>query len=289
MPRPCGRLDEHDTISDGRPVLTLSESYDTSAGRVAAGRFGTGAPLVLAHGWPWSSQCWHRVAPILAESWELHVYDMPGFGRSQKDGPRRPSLDVQGEVFAEMLETWGLDRPAVVAHDFGGAVSLRAHLLHGRDYARLVLMNVVAMRPWGSAFFAHVGAHIDAFVGLPPHIHAALADAYIRSALASGLAEDDIEMLKAPWLDAEGQSAFYAQFALADERFTAEVEPLYGEVRCPASVLWGEDDPWIPIARGQALAERMGVRLTPLPGLGHLPQLEAPATVAHHLSAALGG
>lgn len=31
---------------------TLDETYETAAGRVAAGRIGEGPDLVLAHGWP---------------------------------------------------------------------------------------------------------------------------------------------------------------------------------------------------------------------------------------------
>ncbi|WP_172293992.1 alpha/beta fold hydrolase [Pseudoruegeria sp. HB172150] len=268
-------------------MWSLDTTYDTSAGQVRAGSAGDGPPLVLAHGWPWSSYTWHRVIPALAGEFRLYYYDMPGFGRSQMDTARPASLDTQGEVMAEMLEHWGLTAPRLVAHDFGGAVSLRAHLLHGQEYDRLILMNVVAMRPWGSEFFAHVGRHIDAFTGLPPHIHAAVVDAYIRSALASPLPDEDIVALKAPWLDERGQRAFYAQFALADERFTAEVEPQFGALRCPTAVLWGTEDPWIPLARGEALADRIGAPLKPLPSLGHLPQLEAPEQVADRLLAEL--
>ena len=161
----------------------LSQQVETSAGRVAAGRAGDGPDLVLAHGWPWSSYSWHRIVPALATRFRTHWYDMPGYGRSEMNAEQRTSLDVQGRGFADMLDHWQLERPLVIAHDFGGATTLRAHLLHGRDYARYVLMNVVAMRPWGSAFFDHVGRHVEAFVGLPPHIHQAVVEAYIRGAL----------------------------------------------------------------------------------------------------------
>ena len=171
----------------------------------------------------------------------------------------------------------------VAAHDFGGTVTLRAHLLHGRDFAGLVLMNVVAMRPWGSEFFEHVKAHVSVFTGLPPHIHAAIVCAYIDSALADAIPQEDCRQLDAPWLTPAGQKAFWRQFELADEAFTAEIEPQYGALRCPTSILWGTDDPWIPMARGMALAERVGVTLTPLSGLGHLPQLEAPDVVLREL------
>ena len=268
-------------------MLALDQTHATSAGTVRAGIVGDGPDLVLAHGWPWSSFSWHRVAPRLAERYRVHFYDMPGFGQSEMDGPRPASLDTQGEVFGEMLDHWGLERPLVVAHDFGGAVTLRAHLLHGRDYAGWVLMNVVAMRPWGSEFFDHVGRHVEAFEGLPRHIHEAVVKAYIGGAVVHEIAPEDKEQLAAPWLTDVGKRAFYAQFALADEGFTAEVEPLFGEARCAVAILWGEDDPWIPVERGHALAERMGVELSPMPGLGHLPQLENPPFVAGRLIAAL--
>ncbi len=135
----------------------LDETYKTAAGTVAAGHAGTDPDLAIAHGWPRFSFSWHRVIPELAKSFTVHWYDMPGYGKSNKSENQRTSLDVQGEVFAEMLSHWGLLRPHVVAHDFGGATTLRAHLLHGCEFEKCVLMNVVAMRPWGSDFFDHVG------------------------------------------------------------------------------------------------------------------------------------
>ena len=266
----------------------LDETVETSAGPVAAGCAGSGPALVLAHGWPWSSFSWHRVIPALAERYSVHWYDMPGYGRSGKTPGQRTALDVQGRIFAEMLAHWRLDRPSVVAHDFGGATTLRAHLLHGCDFARLVLMNVVALRPWGSDFFDHVGRHVEAFAGLPPHIHKAVVEAYIQGALVSGIDARDFRGLADPWLTAEGSASFYRQFAQADEKYTAEVEPLYGDLRCPAHIVWGEDDPWIPLARGRALNALMpGSTFETLPGVGHLPQLEAPDRLLEILFARL--
>lgn len=266
----------------GGPAMSFnrSEIIQTSAGRVATGRAGSGAAIVLAHGWPWSSFSWHRIIPSLAERFEVYWYDMPGYGLSEKSPEQPTSLDVQGQVFAEMLSHWSLDQPIVLAHDFGGATTLRAHLLHGVDFSRYVLMNVVAMRPWGSAFFEHVGRHVEAFEGLPPHIHEAVVRAYIGGALIRKLVPEDLEALVEPWLSADGKASFYRQFAQADERFTAEVEPLFDQIRCPVCILWGEQDPWIPVARGEALARLVKPEVFEvLPGVGHLPQLERPAKV----------
>ncbi len=254
----------------------LDETVQTTAGRVAAGKAGEGPPLVLAHGWPWSSFSWHRIIPELAERHTVHWYDMPGYGQSEMTLHQRSSLDVQGEVFAEMLSHWDLDRPAVVAHDFGGATTLRAHLLHGCEFERYLLMNVVAMRPWGSEFFDHVGRHVSAFRGLPPHIHKAVVESYIRGALVNEIDPDDFNALVEPWLSEQGKSSFYSQFAQADERYTAEIETAFGDIRCPVKILWGEDDPWIPLERGKALHALIPQSsFEIMQHVGHLPQLEA--------------
>ncbi|MGH1357568.1 MAG: alpha/beta fold hydrolase [Burkholderiaceae bacterium] len=258
----------------------LDQTIPTSAGLVRAGCAGTGPDLILAHGWPWSSYSWHRIIPTLAERFRVYWYDMPGYGQSEKNPDTATSLDAQGRVFEEILVHWGLNRPNVIAHDFGGATTLRAHLLHGCNYDRYLMMNVVAMRPWGSDFFAHVGRHIDAFSGLPPHIHKAIVNAYIQGALVNDLVPEDFDALTAPWLTETGATSFYRQFAQADEAFTAEIEPDFKNIRCPVRILWGEQDPWIPLARGRALQACIAqASFTTLPGVGHLPQLEAPNAV----------
>jgi pimeloyl-ACP methyl ester carboxylesterase len=223
--------------------------------------------------------------PDLAKRYHVHWYDMPGYGRSDKDAEHRTSLDVQGQVFAEMLGYWGLKEPIVVAHDMGGATTLRAHLLHDCDFDKYVLMNVVAMRPWGSEFFVHVGRHVDAFLGVPQHIHQAIVRAYIQGALVNSVDAGDFEKLVEPWLSEEGRGSFYRQFAQADEKYTADVEPMFRDIRCPVKIIWGEDDPWIPLERGKALHALIPqASFETLHGVGHLPQLEAPDLVLQRLN-----
>ena len=89
-------------------MWTLTQDVETSAGVVAAGKAGSGRSLVLAHGWPWSSYSWHKLIPVLCESFEVHWYDMPGYGMSEKYPDQRTSLDVQAELFCEMVEHWDL-------------------------------------------------------------------------------------------------------------------------------------------------------------------------------------
>lgn len=173
----------------------------------------------------------------------------------------------------------------VVAHDYGGAVSLRAHLLHGRGYASLCLVDVVALRPWGSPFFTLVAEQADTFARLPDAVHLGALEAYIGGASHRGLRPDETAALLAPWRDAVGQSAFYRQIAQADERFTAELEPHLERIAVPTHIVWGEQDLWIPSDRAERLAAAIpGAGVSLVPDAGHLIQLDAPvalATVLH--------
>ena len=118
---------------------------------------------------------WRPYAEALAAEFTVHLWDMPGYGQSSKDPDHRVSLDVQGELFADLLEHWDLSSPHVVAHDYGGAVSLRAHLLHGRPYASLALVDVVALAPWGSDYFRLVARPRRGVRGAAAAIHEGVA------------------------------------------------------------------------------------------------------------------
>ncbi|MGD1853364.1 MAG: alpha/beta fold hydrolase [Leptolyngbyaceae cyanobacterium] len=194
----------------------LDQNFSSAEGAVRFGISGTGADVVLVHGTPWSSYTWHRLIPFLSEQYRVHFYDFIGYGQSEKRPSQNVSLDVQGRLLADLLTHWGLKKPKIIAHDFGGAASLRAHLLHGCDFGSLQLIDVVALAPWGSPFFAHVQQHEEAFSGVPDYIHLAIVQAYIRGAMHKLLDETQFDKLVEPWVTENGKAAFYRQIAQAD-------------------------------------------------------------------------
>jgi pimeloyl-ACP methyl ester carboxylesterase len=169
----------------------------------------------------------------------------------------------------------------VIAHDIGGATALRAHLLHQRPVAALALIDVVALAPWGSPFYQLVREHSAVFELLPAPIHKGVLRAYVGTAQPRPFDRAVEDALIAPWLGRVGQSAFYRQIAQGDQRHTDEIEPLYGRITAPTLVIWGEADPWIPVARGVELAQRIrGARLELLRSAGHLVQEDEPDELA---------
>lgn len=270
-------------------VIELTETFASSQGEVRWGRAGDGPPVVLVHGWPFSSWIWGDVAAGLASRYTVYVWDLPAYGRSERRPDQDVSLPGHAAVFAELLAHWGLDSgtgPAVVAHDVGGAVALRAHLLNGVPYARLALVDAVAIAPWGSGFFRLVREETSTFARLPAALHAALVRAYVDDAGGPSLPPATVEALAGPWLDEAGQSAFYRQIAALRQEHTDEMEDRYPGLDLPVLICWGADDAWIPVERGKDLAGRVpGARLRVFADAGHLLQLHAPAALTGELLA----
>jgi pimeloyl-ACP methyl ester carboxylesterase len=257
----------------------VSERFDFDGNAIAWGVIGDGPPAVAIHGSPFSSLEWRRVAPWLARRRQVFYYDMLGYGRSTK--PEGDVLHgVQNCLFAALVNHWGIERPDIVAHDFGGSVALRAHLLDSIDYRSLVLIDPVAISPQGSALVQAAKAHREVFAGLPAYIHEAILRAYIGAAVKRALDEEEMRLYLDPWLSDEGKKAFWRQIAQMDDKYSEEVEQRYGEIRCPVMILWGAEDEFIPLKDGKELARRVpGASFTVIPDAKHLVQEDAPEAI----------
>lgn len=261
-------------------MLELPNTSIIEGNAVRWGMLGDGPPLVAIHGTPFSSQVWRRVVPHLADRHTVYFFDLVGYGQSEMRDDQDVSLAVQNRVLAVMFKEWNLDRPHVLAHDFGGATALRAYYLNDLRYASLTIFDAVALAPWGSPFVQHVRNHEAAFAGMPEYMHQALLRAYLQTAAFNPLSAEAFEIYCAPWLGPLGQSAFYRQIAQMDQRYTDEVQNLYNAMDCRVSVLWGEKDEWIPYERGQTLATLISNRPCILVrDSGHLVQEDRPEAI----------
>jgi pimeloyl-ACP methyl ester carboxylesterase len=262
----------------------LPEEHETPSGVVRWARHGRGRPVVLLHGTPFSSVVWRDLTPALAARREVFVWDMLGYGQSEMREGQDVSLRAQQEIFVSLLDRWGLGSPAVVAHDFGGTVALRAALLSGRTYARLALIDAVALGPWGTGFFRLARDHGEVLTALPDYMHEAMVRSYIATASHVGIAASVSDELARPWLGANGQRAFYRQIGQNDQRFTDEIEARYKELDLPVLIGWGRCDGWLPPEHAQRLAAVIpGAELRWFDNAGHLVQNDAPTQLASAL------
>jgi len=255
----------------------LPHRFTFEGQQIAYGIEGEGPPFVLVHGTPWSSFNWRHLIPALAKNWTVYFYDLLGYGQSEKREGQDVSLQVQNRVLAGLLDHWQLKTPHILGHDFGGTTVLRTHLLEQRDFQQIVLVDPVAVAPWGSSFFAHVRTHQAAFQGVPDDIHEAMVAAYVQGAMHNPMPDETLRGILRPWQGEIGRPAFYRQIAQADQRFTDEIEPLYAKITRPVLMVWGEEDTWIPIKRGFKLHQMIPhAQWVSIPTTGHLVQEDAP-------------
>jgi pimeloyl-ACP methyl ester carboxylesterase len=82
----------------------LSKCFEYSGQSIAYDTLGEGKPLVLIHGTPFSSYAWRTVARELARDHKIHVFDLLGYGQSEKAEGQDVSLGVQNGVLAALLQ-----------------------------------------------------------------------------------------------------------------------------------------------------------------------------------------
>lgn len=88
-------------------------------------------PVILLHGFPESHRTWRGLAPLLEDSFRLVMPDQRGFAGSD----RPPEVEAYttetlvDDIFA-LAEALGIERFALVGHDWGGAIAWPAALLN---------------------------------------------------------------------------------------------------------------------------------------------------------------
>ncbi len=257
----------------------LPHTFEFEGRPVKYGVKGDGYPLILVHGTPWSSFNLRYLIRDLSCHYKVYYYDLLGYGESDKSDAD-VSLGIQNKLLDALVEHWDIESPFIVGHDFGGTTVLRNHLLDKRDYRKIVVIDPVALSPWGSPFFKHIEKHEAAFAGVPDYIHSAIVEAYIKTAAYRKLDPETMEGILKPWLSEQGKSAFYRQIAQASSKFTDEFQNKFVEVNAPVLILWGEEDQWIPCEQAYLLKSKIkGSTVVTVPNSGHLVIEENPAAL----------
>ena len=241
---------------------------------------GEGEPLVLVHGTPWSSFNLRHLIRDLSCHYKVYYFDLLGYGESDKS-KADVSLGIQNKLLDALVDHWQIECPYIVGHDFGRTTVLRNHILDKRKYRKIVVIDPVALSPWGSPFFKHIEKNENAFAEVPDYIHSAIVEAYIKIAAHQNLDKDTIDGILAPWSGEQGKAAFYRQIAQADSIFTDEFQEKFDDINAPVLILWGEQDQWIPCEQAYLLQRKIkGSKLVTVTDSGHLVTEENPAAIA---------
>jgi len=105
---------------------------------------GTGSPIVMLPGWPFSNEIFSpQIAPLAVHN-RVVIPSLRGFGRS--DGPRDTfSYDFHADDLKGLLEGLDLDHVVLCGHSMGAAVAIRYMSRHqGSRVSKLVLCDAAA-------------------------------------------------------------------------------------------------------------------------------------------------
>jgi pimeloyl-ACP methyl ester carboxylesterase len=208
----------------------------------------TTAPVLFLHGLSGSARWWRRIEAAVAARHEVHVLDLPGFGKLRDQAfalADAPAFVRRG------LEEQQLARVHLVGHSLGGLVAARVAAGWPDRVDRLVLVSPVGV-PHRSSAVGHVLPLARAVLrSRPTLLHLLAWDAVRAGPLTIWRAARDV---------------------LADD-----VVPELRAVRAPTLLIWGELDPLVPPSLGEVFrAQIPDARLEILPQARHVPMVERP-------------
>ncbi|WP_119459869.1 alpha/beta fold hydrolase [Rhodospirillaceae bacterium SYSU D60014] len=271
----------------------LTERVIIDGHRIAAGRHpaegGAKADLVLLHGTPSHSFIWREIAPrLVASGFNLYLYDLLGFGRSERPVGADTSVAAQGPILSAMLRHWGLDRPHIIAHDIGGAIGLRHAILEPDPLASLTVIDICSYDSWPSETWKSIiASHMDSYASMPAAAFRDLLTRQLRMTVhdESRMEGEVLEAYLAPISGPVGRlSFFHHQVRHYDSRYTEEISHRLAEIACPVQIIWGAEDRWQPLHWAKRLAKDIpGARLDIVPEAGHFLMEDAPDAVVEHL------
>lgn len=256
-------------------------------------------PLVLVHGLTGFRDDFRERLPALAALGRTIIYDHRGHGDSSNTGDAdsysfgQLTADLDG-----LLEALDVRQCDLLGHSVGGMIALRFALAHPGRVASLVLMDTAARAPdrMLRAPFAAAGAiaRSDGMATLAALLRARAADESDRPAAERRL-EDE-------WGEAYWQRRHRRFTAMDPEAFAvltlemvdqAPLTARLGEIRCPTTVIVGEEDASFLAPSHELAAGIAGAELVQIPQAAHSPQIENPeawlAAIGTHLDRVRGG
>jgi pimeloyl-ACP methyl ester carboxylesterase len=245
---------------------------------------GEGPPVVLVHGFPSNSFIWRKVAPVLAKTHKVHVYDLPGQGASE----RREGMDVsdamQARTLAKLLAFWKLERPAICLHDVGNTYGMSAYHFEGCRYERVALISAAMMNPCVTAATKHAQAHLEAYSTMPVELYEQIATMRVRSTTFKPISNEALNAYLDPWRGRHGQSMWYNRVSYLDESSIARLEARLGPMDVPVRIIWGAEDTWIPPDQAKRLQRYItNADVFIIPESGHFLMEDAPEEVTRLL------
>jgi pimeloyl-ACP methyl ester carboxylesterase len=245
---------------------------------------GSGPVLLLIHGMAGTCANWESVIEPLAINHTVIAPDFPGHGSSAPGGGDY-SVGALASVLRDLLLTLGHERATLVGHSLGGGVAMQFTYQFPEMVERLVLVSSGGLGPDVSPILraaALPGAElfISATAGVGTRIGSIVGRGLGLVGLRPNADVAEVTRGYATLTDPERRKAFVATLRSVvgmEGQRVAALDKLYLADALPVLIVWGENDPIIPVDHGrEAHAALAGSHLEIFEDTGHIPQQERP-------------
>lgn len=243
---------------------------------------GEGEPIFLIHGIPSSGLMWREVIPTLSKHFRVIAPDLLNYGQSEMPENVDVSINAQRHVMLELLDSLGIRRTHVVAHDIGGGVAQLMAIEKPERVDRLVLIDSVCFDSWPIPEFeplqkpgAETDMALDEFVEM------------MRGFIPTGVVDTQvmtkpvIDLYISPWSTQKGKQAFFRNLRRLNSEYTLAISEELPQLPHSTLIIWGEKDPFQKPKYGTRLAQSIpNSQLKVIDDVGHFLLEEKPQEVS---------
>lgn len=238
--------------------------------------YGAGTPLVLIPGLGGSRLGWVKQIEPFAQTYRVINLDNRDAGSSGTSAHEYTIADMADDV-AGVLQNLGLAHAFVVGVSMGGFIAQHLAVRHPTHVLKLVLVATSA----GGVLHTPAAPEVAALLVRDPNedIETRVRRAYAvitGPGFAASHPEDVARAIEHGYRFPMSLEAYQRQWRAATWHIQNGLGARLAEIRVPTLIIHGDCDPLMPYANARALVAAIpGARLVTLPGVGHLPHIEA--------------
>lgn len=232
---------------------------------------GEGRDVLLLHGWGGCVDSWLPVFNHLKERCRVTALDFPGHGGSGSPPEEGWSVDEYADFTEEFMEKTGIAGCDIVAHSFGGRVTLLLASRSPEKVGRLLLTGCAGLLPKRGAGYQLRSGLFKAAKGV---LHVLPGGEALRKKLGGHLGSADYRALE------PGMRATFVKVVNQD------LAPCLPGIRAETLLVWGRNDNETPLWMGQTMEKEIrGAALVVLENAGHFAYLDQCAAFLRILDA----
>ncbi|CAM3475215.1 alpha/beta fold hydrolase [Parendozoicomonas haliclonae] len=244
--------------------------------------------ILMVHGFGADKDNWIHLAGQLGDQYQILAVDLAGHGESSQESdnqgnPLNFEIPAQADRIKALLDQLGIAKVHFIGNSMGGAIGLQFAASHQDALHTLMLVDNAGIEsPVQSEFFQLLEKGENPLIAREKGDYEVLMSFVMSKRPFMPWPVPAVLERKAIARAALNDTIFADMLKSRDEMGNPEqIEAILAAITVPSLVIWGEEDRVLDISSIEVMAKYMpNLKSVTLPGIGHVPMLEAPKKVA---------